>query len=82
MNEKVMKFAKLARYQVALETINSIDSENFQENFEKKFAQMIAQECANILIEKAKEYDQLAGREISAQTMDTAASLILQKFSI
>ena len=48
----------------------------------EKFAELIIQECADILKEQAHQYDLMVGREVSAQTMETAASLIQVHFGV
>lgn len=44
--------------------------------------EQVVKECSRALKEKAFEYDLAGGRQVAAQTMDTAASLLLKKFGL
>ncbi len=46
------------------------------------FAEALVTACAERLVQEGERYDGLGGREISAQTMDTAAELIKTTFGI
>ena len=49
---------------------------------EEKFAELIVKECADRLTMEAIHYDTLGGREVAAQTMDTASALLKQHFGV
>ena len=48
----------------------------------EKFAELIVLECANRLRTEMEQYDMMPGREISAQTMETAQVLIKNHFGV
>lgn len=50
--------------------------------FSEKFAELIVQECAKVLHTEMYRLDTLPGREVSAQTMETAAALLKKHFGV
>jgi len=48
----------------------------------EKFAELIVLECVKTLQTEMRRLDAIAGREISAQTIDTAQALIKKHFGV
>ena len=46
----------------------------------EKFAELIVQECAAVLTNEMHRLDSIQGRELAAQTMETAAWLVKTHF--
>lgn len=51
-------------------------------DFAEKFAELIVQECTNMLRAEMYRLDAIPGREVSAQTMETAQVLIKNHFGV
>lgn len=54
----------------------------FQEGDIQEFAKLIAQECIGILRTEMNRLDTIPGREVSAQTLETAQVLIKNHFGV
>jgi hypothetical protein len=80
MNERIESFVK----ECAIQEWTSVHGKSYR--FEPgqldKFAELIVKECAEVLTAQAHAYDAMPGREVSAQTMETGASLLLARFGV
>lgn len=50
--------------------------------WEEKFAELVVRECASVLAKEMSRLDSIPGREVSAQTMETAQVLIKKHFGV
>lgn len=50
--------------------------------WEQKFAELIIRDCTQALQTEMYRLDSIPGREVSAQTMETAAELIKKRFGV
>ena len=74
MNERIKELA----YQTKLKTGALPGSEKWQ----TVFAELIVKECANTLRTEMYRLDAIPGREVGAQTLDTAQLLIKKHFGV
>jgi hypothetical protein len=72
MNERIEELAKMAGF----------DIYHWNEHELEKFAELIVRECANSLRTEMYRLDAIPGREVGAQTLDTAQLLIKKHFGV
>lgn len=84
MNQRIFELVEKAELYQPGELMTNWDEEDYVVSPEelKKFAQLIIQECASVLHTEMYRLDALPGREVSAQTMETAALLIKNHFGV
>jgi hypothetical protein len=79
MNEKIKQLAEQA-WQYGRE--NSKDGIGSYSHYTEKFAELIVKECLERLRKEMDQYDLMPGREVSAQTMETAQVLLKNHFGV
>jgi hypothetical protein len=77
MNERINKLI-----QEATTTSFNEDGAGFHQFSKQKFAELIVRECANRLRTEMYRLDAIPGREVGAQTLDTAQLLIKKHFGV
>lgn len=76
MNERIRELIAEAGFDPA-----AIERMGVMPNAEK-FAELIVQECVNTLRTEMYRHDAVPGKEVSAQTLETAQLLIKNRFGI
>lgn len=76
MNERIRELLAQAGFDPA-----AIERMGVMPNAEK-FAELIVLDCARALQTEMYRLDAIPGREVSAQTMETAAELIKKRFGV
>lgn len=79
MSERIKELIKQSTHIQGPTPYNPLSFEVFDK---EKFAELIVRECADTLQVEMYRLDAIPGREVSAQTMETAQVLIKKHFGI